>query len=66
MFAGTNNGVYMSTNSGTNWGPANEGFTEYHRLFLAMSNGTLFAGTYYNGVFASKDNGATWYSASSA
>jgi len=60
LFAATSgSGVFLSTDTGANWTPANSGLTntDVNSLFTQGSN--LFAGT-TNGVFLSTDNGANW------
>jgi ligand-binding sensor domain-containing protein len=60
LFAGTNgNGVYISTNNGTNWTPANSGIENSGVLDLAFSGQSLFAGT-YDGLFKSTNDGSNW------
>jgi hypothetical protein len=58
IFAGAENGVYLSTNNGTNWILTSLNNKEI--LALAVNENNIFAGTGANGVFVSKDSGATW------
>ena len=70
LFAGTNTGVYLSTNSGLSWSPVNNGLPDYVNNYgwittLAVSpNGAggnnLFAGTDTAGVYLSTNNGTSW------
>lgn len=62
IFAGTNYGVYITTNSGLCWSAVNEGLTNRHDLILSLTvSGTnLFAGTWIDGVFLSTNNGSNW------
>jgi photosystem II stability/assembly factor-like uncharacterized protein len=60
LFAGTNSGiVYLSTNDGATWTPANGGFPRVPVYSLVRSETNLFAGT-SGGIFLSTNNGATW------
>ena len=62
LFAGTaGNGVFRSTDNGTNWTVVNSGLPEktYVEAF-AVSGTNLFAGTYGGGVFLSTNNGTDW------
>jgi len=53
LFAGTDfNGVFMSRNNGTSWAAFNSGLPDNTAvLCLCMSDSTLFAGLYGNGVW---------------
>jgi photosystem II stability/assembly factor-like uncharacterized protein len=64
VFAGTQNGVYVTTNGGTSWTSASNGLTSEDVYTLAVSGSNLLAGT-GNGVFVSTNNGSTWTSSSS-
>jgi hypothetical protein len=57
LFAGTYNGVFLSTDNGTSWTAS--GLTDTSVYALAVSETNLFAGTGY-GVFLSTDNGTSW------
>jgi Secretion system C-terminal sorting domain len=60
IFAGTSgDGVYRSSNSGTNWIQTNTGLTNTAIQSLAASGADLYAGT-FNGVFRTTNNGANW------
>ncbi|MFN0083986.1 MAG: Ig-like domain-containing protein, partial [Blastocatellia bacterium] len=65
LFAATSGGVFLSTNQGLNWAPRNSGLTTLHVNTLALSGGTLLAGTNGGGVFRSTDNGQNWASCGS-
>jgi uncharacterized protein (TIGR03437 family) len=67
VFAGTQGGIFRSTNDGASWTPASNGLTGQFVTALAANGTTLFAGTVgtsyviaSGGVFRSTDNGATW------
>ena len=57
LFAGTSDGVYLSTNNGTSWSVV--GLTSTNVNALAISGANLFAGT-NSGVFRSTNNGTNW------
>jgi hypothetical protein len=51
-FAGTENGVYLSTNNGTNWIIKNQGFTSVpHIEAILIFNNYVFIGTYGESVW---------------
>lgn len=58
LFTGTDNGVYLSTNSGTSWTQA--GLTDTTVWSLVVSDTNLFAGTWGEGVFLSTNEGTSW------
>lgn len=45
LFAGTNSGVYLTSDFGNNWEAVNSGIANRPVLFLARAGNTLFAGT---------------------
>ena len=59
LFAGTNSGVFLSTNNGADWLQINNGLTETYIGSLIASGTDLFAGT-SGGVFVSTNNGTNW------
>ncbi|MCI0449356.1 MAG: T9SS type A sorting domain-containing protein [Chlorobi bacterium] len=62
LFAGTEgDGVFRSTNNGTNWLTVNSGlpFAAFV-LSLVFNDSIIFAGTFYDGVFRSNNLGANW------
>lgn len=64
LFAGTSQGVYISTDYGSNWAQVNNGLTSTDIKALAvaadgMGTTYLFAGT-AGGIFVSTDSGAHW------
>jgi uncharacterized repeat protein (TIGR01451 family) len=63
LYAGTDEGVYKSTDSGDTWAPANVGLSNEHVSSLAIdprNPSTLYAAVYSGGVFRSTDSGGTW------
>ncbi len=61
IFAGTDYGVFLSTDNGTTWNMANAGITTSRIYSLAVDSENIFAGTDH-GVFHSTNNGASWMS----
>jgi ligand-binding sensor domain-containing protein len=62
IFAGTNEGVFRSTNYGNTWDLLNTGISEDAIIVRSMVNnteGNLFAGT-EEGIFRSINNGESW------
>jgi len=59
LFAGTSNGVFLSTNNGTNWTPVVNGLTNKDVRAMAVIGSDVFVGT-PGGAFISSDNGSTW------
>ena len=60
IFAGTGNGIFLSTNNGANWTAVDSGLTDLHVRALAISGTNLFAGTDRGGVYRSTNDGTTW------
>ena len=58
LFAGTADGVFLSTNNGTSWTAV--GLKNINVWSLAVSGTNLFAGTYDCGIFLSTNNGTSW------
>jgi hypothetical protein len=59
LFAGTDGGVFLSTDNGLNWDEVDTGLTNHDVYALAVGGKNLFAGT-NTGVFLSSNNGTTW------
>jgi photosystem II stability/assembly factor-like uncharacterized protein len=59
LFAGTNNGLFVSANDGTSWKAVNDGIDTAPIYCLAVSGTKLFAGR-PDGVYISTDNGTRW------
>jgi hypothetical protein len=60
IYAGTSDGVFVSSNNGSNWTAANTGLTNYNVLALGTDGNNVFAGIYGGGVFWSSNNGNNW------
>jgi len=60
LFAATEFGVYMTSDSGANWTGVNTGLTNTDIEALAAVGTNLFAGTNGGGIFKSTNNGASW------
>jgi len=58
LFAGTDGGVFLSSNNGTSW--TSVGLTNQVVNSFAVSGTNLFAGTPGGGVFLSTNNGTSW------
>ncbi|MGD1047073.1 MAG: T9SS type A sorting domain-containing protein [Bacteroidota bacterium] len=59
LFAGTNGGVFLSTDEGTSWTAIDSGLTIGNITTLTISGTNLFAGG-YGGVYLSTNNGTSW------
>ena len=65
IFAGTDDGVFVSTDQGTMWSSANIGIPKisfYHAPISAIAalGNSLFASTWAFGIYRSDNDGATW------
>ncbi len=60
VFVGTNEGIYVSADSGKTWSRNDSGLTCTNISALTSTGGIVFAGTDTGGVFRSTNNGATW------
>ncbi len=61
IFAGTSSeGVFLSTDNGSNWTAANAGLTDNNINSLAINGNNIFAGIYGGGVFLSTDSDSNW------
>ena len=56
----TSGGVFLSTDSGTNWNEVNSGLRDWFVTDLIINDKNLFAGTFGSGVFMSTNNGFNW------
>jgi hypothetical protein len=59
LFAGTEEGAFLSTNNGNSWVAINNGLTNLLVSTFAMNSTYLFVGT-DDRVFRSSDNGSNW------
>jgi ligand-binding sensor domain-containing protein len=61
VFAGTDTGVYRTTDNGGNWSLVGVPGIRFGSKTIGIdSTGRIFAGTYGSGVYRSTDNGASW------
>ncbi|HTY09529.1 MAG TPA: T9SS type A sorting domain-containing protein [Bacteroidota bacterium] len=60
LFAGTDSGVFLSTDNGTSWTGVNNGLVSAPVYSFAVNGTTLFALLAGAGVYRSTDNGSTW------
>lgn len=59
LYAGTNSGVFVSTNNGNNWIAKNNGLNNLNLLDLTISGANLIAAT-GSGVYVSTNQGNNW------
>jgi uncharacterized protein (TIGR03437 family) len=64
VFAGTNNGIFKSTDGGANWNPVTSGDLILTVAIDPQTPSTLYAGG-FGGILKSIDSGATWSTANS-
>ncbi|HQT92523.1 MAG TPA: hypothetical protein PL001_10915, partial [Candidatus Kryptobacter bacterium] len=61
IFAGTDAGIFESTDGGTSWTSVNSGLPRWQSIkSLAVKKGLLFAGTANEGVWVSSNGGVRW------
>jgi len=65
IFSGTHNGLFLSTNNGSNWTAVSSGLTNHNIYCLAVSGTNIFAGT-TSGVILFTDNGSNWTAVNNA
>jgi photosystem II stability/assembly factor-like uncharacterized protein len=64
MYAGTNFGIYKSSDRGVTWSLSNQGMPSgAFVVTFAFKSGKIFAGTHSGGIFVSSDGGNTWSAA---
>ncbi|MDP4236970.1 MAG: T9SS type A sorting domain-containing protein [Bacteroidota bacterium] len=61
VFAGTQGGVFITSDAGNNWRRISNDFGSSVNCLWSSST-TLFAGTEYSGIFTSSDTGLHWIS----
>ena len=67
FFAGTfGAGIYLSSDTGKTWTPANSGLTRGNITALSISGSSVFAGTDGGGIFLSTNNGGSWTAVNSS
>lgn len=63
VFAGTNVGLYVSTNFGDSWAFTSNGIEQMTQIIcLAEKDSVLFAGSYFYGLYKSTNSGKSWFS----
>jgi photosystem II stability/assembly factor-like uncharacterized protein len=65
LFAGSSNGLFVSTNNGTNWAAVDSGFPPNTLVYSIVASNqagstNLYAATVGAGIFLSTDNGTSW------
>jgi len=60
LLAGTEHGIYRSSNSGESWTQAEQGPSSDIRVLEPYAAQHLFAGTHDGAIFRSQDDGAHW------
>jgi photosystem II stability/assembly factor-like uncharacterized protein len=60
LFAGTDSGVFKTTDNGSNWTALNNGLTNSNVSSFALIGANLFVSTSGGGVFLSTNNGLEW------
>jgi ligand-binding sensor domain-containing protein len=60
VLAGTDDGMFLSSDNGTVWTAINTGIAHDTVLACTVKEGSIFAGTSHSGVFRSTNNGASW------
>jgi hypothetical protein len=65
IIAGTDNGIYVSHDTGATWAQTLTGIRVWTVGFSVRAPSDAFAGTDGKGVYASSDDGSTWQDASS-
>ncbi|MGA2297641.1 MAG: T9SS type A sorting domain-containing protein [FCB group bacterium] len=60
IFAGSSNGIYISSDKGLNWDINKKLNGTYITNIITDSSGNIYACSWDNGIYISKDNGITW------
>ena len=58
LYAGTGQGIFFSSNYGSNWNQI--GLSNYSVKDITKIGSSIFAGTMFDGVFKSTNNGTNW------
>jgi photosystem II stability/assembly factor-like uncharacterized protein len=64
LFAGTEGGVFLSSDNAISWTKINNGISDTAITALALSGSTIFAATDHGKVYISTNNGSLWTSVS--
>ena len=59
FYAGTDSGVFRSTDNGVSWAPCDSGLLKTQARIIEVNGSNLLAGM-SNGLFLSTDNGISW------
>ncbi len=62
LLAGTDIGIFVSSNNGKSWTRTGYGFPNVFVRTLTVKGNKIFAGTKDNGIYISDDNGLNWKS----
>ncbi len=65
VVVGTENGLFLSADTGTSWVRENDGFASTFVISLFANGNSLYAGTTEDSVFVTNDSGSQWNSSSS-
>lgn len=60
LFAGTDKGLFISTNNGSTWTAVSLGSGQDAVTAITVANNSIFVGTTANGLFFSSDLGKSW------
>lgn len=61
VYAGTNHGIFVSSDDGSNWAPSNNGFPDSLVTTIGLNDsGHVYAGVDVGDLFRSTDQGANW------
>ncbi len=60
MYAGTEKGIYVSTNGGTRWNKMDLRMGDPHVYSVAIKDSNIYAGSFPGQIFISTDNGENW------
>lgn len=60
LYAGANNGIFVSTDNGTSWTEINTGSNTMNVNALTVSGMNIYAGAWGHHFYFSTNNGANW------